>query len=335
MLCPWRQRGGDAWPAWLGAIDGFNEKLGVLLNDSKSSFCPQSNLSSGLTKLLMALPWSKPTKTILMHSSAFPSMGFVVSALASHGFTLKLIDDNLPAEDIESWRSQLTDDVDLMLVTHVHSNTGALSPVAPLVKLAREKGCYVVVDIAQSVGVVPIDLTEWQADAVLGSCVKWLCGGPGAGFMWVNPALIESCQPVDVGWFSHHLPFEFDIRHFAYHQTALRFWGGTPSVAPYALASAGIDSILSLGVNRISAHNQALQSRILGELGPYLSRPLDADSIGGTLCLSFSPEQAEKGAARLSEKGAFYDRRGETFRLSLHIYNDERDASLIIEAFGD
>ena len=62
--------------------------------------------------------------------------------------------------------------------------------MAQLLPLLRERGALSIVDIAQSAGVIPIDLDAWAADFVIGSSVKWLCGGPGAGYLWANPDII-------------------------------------------------------------------------------------------------------------------------------------------------
>ncbi|HBO12117.1 MAG TPA: kynureninase, partial [Halieaceae bacterium] len=98
-----------------------------------------------------------------------------------------------PAESDErdpaAWRAALSDDTALVLVTQVQSNTGVQVPVAAVCAAAREAGALSVVDAAQAVGILPVDVQAIGADFLLGSCVKWLCGGPGAGFLWVDPAL--------------------------------------------------------------------------------------------------------------------------------------------------
>src|SRR5258707_405115 len=96
------------------------------------------------------------------------------------------------------------------------------------------------------------------ADVVLGSCVRWLCGGRVAGFWWLGPGLMRQLKPVDVGWFSHADPFEMDIHSFRYADDARRFWGGTPSVAPYAIATAGLELLGAVGIEAVLAHNRAL-----------------------------------------------------------------------------
>ena len=125
-----------------------------------------------------------------MHQDAFASMGFVVTGLAqAYGLELVLIQDD--PNSLDAWDMELAKgNVLACLFTHVHSNTSIKSDLVQLVKLAKSHSTYALVDIAQSVGVVPVDSKEWGADAIFGSCVKWLCGGPGAGFMFIMYPLI-------------------------------------------------------------------------------------------------------------------------------------------------
>ncbi|WP_340678940.1 aminotransferase class V-fold PLP-dependent enzyme [Paraglaciecola sp.] len=330
-LNPWQQQGGNAWPAWLGVIDDFCRELALILNCDSKDICPQSNVSSGLTKYLMAMPLRADKNVILMHASAFPSMGFVAEVLTRFGYQFALIDEQHCPRDVAVWAEHITDKTAVILITHVHSNTGVKSPVAALAKIAHNKNVKVVVDIAQSVGVVPIDLKKWQADCVLGSCVKWLCGGPGAGFMWLEPSQLKHSQPLDVGWFSHADPFEFDIRHFEYAHNAKRFWGGTPNVASYATALGSLQVINQLGVKAIATHNRDLRQKVYTAAAPLLLSKHELDHQGGTLCLDFQPAALEVFIEDLKTSGAYFDLRSNVLRLSLHIYNTSEQASQLAD----
>jgi kynureninase len=332
-LSVWKTSGGDAWPQWLDIIDGFCTELSLMLGGAAKDYCPQSNLSSGLTKYLMSMPLNKNKNKILMHASAFPSMGFVVQCLKGFGYELKLINEQDSPCDLAIWQQHLSDDVAAALITHVHSNTGLLSPVGDIAKLCRSAGILAMVDVAQSAGVMPISIPDWQVDVVFGSCVKWLCGGPGAGFMWLNPQHLVELSPMDVGWFSHENPFEFDIEHFAYANTAKRFWGGTPSVAPFAMAQGSIKLMNKIGLETIYRHNRHLLGIVLAAAQPYLITPISLPHWGGTLCLQLEPALTDKIALRLQQQGAYFDRRGNTLRLSLHIYNTEQEAQQVAQFF--
>ncbi|WP_350637139.1 aminotransferase class V-fold PLP-dependent enzyme, partial [Pseudoalteromonas sp. GW168-MNA-CIBAN-0100] len=77
------------------------------------------------------------------------------------------------------------------------------APVYDIVAISKLTNSLSIIDGAQSAGVIPLDLSVLDADFLIGSSVKWLCGGPGAAYLWVNKTQIEYCEPKDVGWFSH------------------------------------------------------------------------------------------------------------------------------------
>lgn len=327
----WQQQADTVWPAWLQQINGFRKAIGGLLNAGWQDICPQVNLSGALCKLLPALPRQAGRDVIVYNEQDFPSMGFVLTQAQAAGYKLRCIAADRDALDLQTWSEHLAPDCCCVLVTHVHSNTGAQVPVAGICDLARQQGIISIVDIAQSVGVVPVDLADWSADFVLGSCVKWLCGGPGAGFLWVNPAIVEHCNPVDVGWFSHADPFEFDIHNFRYSQGALRFWGGTPSVLPYVLAANSIELIAGIGVDVIRAHNLALNQKVLDAIpAPAALTPRKPQQRGGTLVLNFGARQSDV-EQRLLAAGVHFDARPTGVRMSPHIYNSLSEMDTVID----
>ncbi|WP_166422049.1 aminotransferase class V-fold PLP-dependent enzyme [Paraglaciecola sp. 20A4] len=332
---PWQQKGGDAWPEWLSIIEQFCHELGMIFNANEADFCPQLSISSALSQYLQSLGQqpNKSKRTVLMHATAFPSLGFAVQGLEKYGFTLKLIDKDIAPNDLDAWQVHMTDDVAVAVITHVHSNSGELSKIVEISKLCRAKKVRVVVDIAQSAGIIPIDLQDWQADVVVGSCVKWLCGGPGAGFIWINPAHVDELWPKNIGWFSHENPFEFDIEHFAYAKGAKRFWGGTPSILPYASAVVGIQQIRKIGVSNIYAHSKKLQSIVLNSTATYLTNTIKLEESGGTLCLALNNNLLDRLANELTQSNVYFDRRENSIRLSWHIYNTEQEARKVANIF--
>ncbi len=331
VLKPWAQKGGDAWPDWLAAIDDFRSALAQLLGGRLDDYCPQPNLSAALYSLLSALPRREGRNVIVASAHSFPSLGFVMQQADSLGLTLELIPEDRDPGDLDTWDQALRNDVAAVLVMHVHSNTNVASPIADIAEIARSRGIFSIIDVAQSAGILPIDVAALSADAIIGSCVKWLCGGPGAGFLWVDPASINDLHPRNVGWFSHEAPFEFDIRDFRYAPDARRFWGGTPSVAPCVLAASGIGLINEIGVPAILAHNRSLIAHIASQAPDHLRPQFDRTARGGTICLQPGGD-IDRMAAALTERNCKFDRRGETLRLSFHLWNDQTDADLVAEA---
>lgn len=334
-LEPWQNRGGEAWGAWLDAVEAFRIALAALLGGAAPQWCPQVNVSSALTKLLGALPTPDPARAVwLLHEDCFPSMGFVLQRAARLGHQLRILPREQDPGLLATWEHAFAPDVRGVLLSHVHSNTGRVAPVEDVAQQCRERDVLCVVDVAQSAGILPWSVEGLGADAVLGSCIKWLCGGPGAGFLWLRPDLCAQLEPIDVGWFSHSDPFEFDIHHFEPAADARRFWGGTPDVAPFVVAAQSLRELRSVGVPTIFEHNRRLTGLFSEALPSRWRAEIRTDGYGGTLCM-LAGEQAGRVSARLAADGVRFDRRGDTLRLSFHLCNDAADAARIARAFHD
>ncbi len=336
----WRSNPEAAWPAWLGVIDDFRGALAGLLGGDAASLCPQSNVSSGFTKILQAIRPDDRTPVVLLAEDAFPSLGYVCEHA---GYEVRYIPASADVLDLEVWNEHLgggaagpvdgdiDGEVDVVLITHVHSNTGQLIPVADVAAVARRHGVTTVVDVAQSVGVIPIDVVDWSVDFVVGSCVKWLCGGPGAGWMWVNPSVLDGCSPTDVGWFSHDDPFEFDIHRFRYADDALRFWGGTPTVLPFAVARRSIEVMAEVGAAEIRRHNVELANRLIDACDALVVSPRDVAHRSGTVVVDPGARAAAVVTA-LAASGVKVDVRATGVRISPHVYNTADDIDRAIQA---
>ena len=331
---PWQKGAAEPWQAWFDVVDRFRSAIGDLLGGSAEHVCPQANLSSALTKIVHALPRRTGRDTIVYTEADFPSMGFVLAMAGRAGFRLRCIPDTADFATLDCWESAFDDDCCLALVTHVHSNTSRQVAVEDICSLAREREIMTVVDVAQSAGIVPIEFSRWDADFIVGSCVKFLCGGPGAGFLWVNDRVLHECRPTDVGWFSHDDPFEFDIHQFRYAESALRFWGGTPAVLPYAVAENSLEILIGIGIERIRAHSLELTQAIIGSVPrTCLFSPARPASRGGTVVLDFGEQQAEAAAA-LTDAGVHFDLRRTGMRLSPHIYTSKKDIETVIDCLA-
>jgi len=326
---PWQQTGGDAWPGWLETLETFRTRLGALLGAPARNLCPQANISSGLTKLIYALPDRGDKATILCSAHDFPTIGFVLKQAERMGWRIRIMDGDVT--DANAWAEAWDETVGLIHITHAFSNTSKLSPVGALCALARERDTISVIDVAQSSGAIPVALDLWQPDFALGTGVKFLCFGPGASFLYASDRMIETCQPLDVGWFSHEDPFEMDFHNFRYSDSAMRFFGGTPSPAPYVLANAALDLWETLGPTRVQTE---IQDR-LDELGAAVPEdiivsPSDRMARGATFVID--PPDREAVTQVCTAKGIRFDERKEGLRYSVHGYTTREEIQRLIAA---
>src|SRR5205823_2765228 len=171
----------------------------------------------------------------------------------------------------------------LVPISHVLSMTSEIQDVEAIVRRAHEAGAMVVLDAYHSAGTVPLDLTALAVDLAVGGSVKWLCGGPGAGWLYVRPDLAERLEPTFTGWQAHARPFAFEPEH-DYAAGSARFLTGTPNVPALYAATAGYEIVEEVGVERIREHSMrqtALLLELLEGAGFEVGSPRDPARRGG------------------------------------------------------
>lgn len=328
---PWKTEGFDVWGPWFEALDEFRDGLAPILGADAADICPQANVSSGISKVLFSLPESKGRNKIVLTEHDFPTVGFALAQAKRLGYELIFLPGGEELCEPDAWSRAFEDDVQLVVTTQVFSNTSVLTPCKEIAARARKAGAFCMLDIAQSAGAIPIHLNEWAPDFAVGTSLKYLCGGPGAAYLWVNPETAKQCEPMDVGWFSHQRPFEFDIHNFEYADGAARFTGGTPSIAPFAGAREGHKIINDIRVDEIYAHNQRLLSRLFSALPQSCFLSTTRQGARGSAAL-IKVRDYEKAAEALKESSIAHDTRKDAVRISVHLYNDDEDIDALANA---
>ncbi len=321
----------DPWQQWLGHIQQFRHVLAQVLGTNAEALSPQVNVAGGIAKLARTLPALKEGQKVLIAEHDFPSTGFALTRTLPLGQQqLRFIPKSLDLTDIGVWADYLTADIGMVWLSHGFANLGLQAPVQAIIELAHQRHIMVTLDVAQTAGVIPIELDRWQPDFALGSCVKWLCGGAGAGFLWVNRHRLVHCHSQDLGWFGQQDPFELDVHHYVDHPDAQRFWGGTPTVAPFVIAADSMQYLVDYGIARIRQHNLALQQQLIDAFGELVVSPHDPAQRSGTVLLNLGQYQSRLLTA-LQAAGIHTDERFTGVRISPHLYNHSRDMGQVIQ----
>lgn len=175
-------------------------------------------------------------------------------------------------------------DLAAVVVSHVAWQTGYRHDLRELADAVHAEDGVLIVDAAQSAGVVPISAETDGVDVLATTAMKWLFGLPGLGFLYVAPRLVDRPWPRDVGYLGMSAPDGFDAWPFdalpAPAPNARRFELGMPSLPSLAAARAGLGLILATGVEAIASHTASLVTRCmdgLDELGIRYSTPRDPD----------------------------------------------------------
>jgi kynureninase len=179
-------------------------------------------------------------------------------------------------------------------------------------------------------------VTALDVDFAVGGSVKWLCGGPGNGWLYVRPDLAELLEPTFMGWQAHARPFAFEPE-LEYAEGAARFLTGTPNVPALYAATAGYDLIEEIGVERIrenSVGQTQLLIELLDEAGFDVGSPRDSARRGGTITVR-TPE-FEAVHKELAERQILCDFRPEAgLRLGPHYYNSDDELRFAVDQIAE
>jgi len=221
----------------------------------------------------------------------------------------------------------------LVPISHVLFRSGYIQDVRAIVKKAHAVGALVVLDAYQSVGTVPFNVRELDVDFATGGSVKWLCGGPGAGFLYVHPELRTRLAPKVTGWMAHRAPFAFEPGEIDYSNDIHRFLGGSPAIPALYAAESGYDVINEIGVERIRAKSVRQTSRLIelaDEQGWRINSPRDPSKRGGSVIIGVP--DAEGVAHELAARDILVDfRPGAGIRVGPHFYNTDEEIEVLVE----
>jgi kynureninase len=337
----WATQGVTAWETWQPEMTRVADLVGAVVGAPAGSTVLRQNVADLLAAVVSCLDLSgRRNRIVYADDVEWPGSHYLLQEqhrLGADVVTVPISDDGGITVDEERLVEAIDDRTALVYVSKVLFRTASVIDVAPIIEAAHAAGALVVVDAYQAAGTVPIDVTALDVDICLGGSVKYLCGGPGAGWMYVAPRLVDLLRPATVGWFGHARPFDFAFSEIEYAEGVARFAGGTPGVPSAYAAAPGYQAILDVGVHRIRERSQSLTQRLVAAAvahGWTLNSTLDAERRGGHV--AFDPGDAQRVHDRLIARGVVLDfRPGVGLRASPHFYNTADEVDAFVEAVAD
>ncbi|KJS19134.1 MAG: class V aminotransferase, partial [Hoeflea sp. BRH_c9] len=266
----WAAPNDKQWGYVLRKRQDFAEAWGRLINAPKGSITNVDNVTEGMHKLMRALPEDLLRgKKVLVGADCFPSLHFLLAGLASKmGFTLETVplSEGKAWVETEDFIAHWNRDVVLALLTWVTSTASARMDYAAMVAHGRGMGSLMVADITQAAGLLPFDVMNPRVDFVVSTSLKWLCGTPGAGMIYVDKDIIGDLQPETRGWFSQNNPFSWDLDKFAFAPDIRRFDTGTPGSVAAAASLPAIQWFAAQDQAAIAARNRSMVDRIIAHV---------------------------------------------------------------------
>ena len=288
------------------------------------------SVSAGLSSLATALDFEKRPKVVLSEMD-FPTNHYVWRAQEKAGAKLDVVASPdgiaLHADDVVA---RIDDQTQIVNVNRCLFESSWVVDLDPIVEAAHAHGAHVVVDDFHGTGIIPLDVHATQIDFLVSGPLKWLCGGQGIAFLYCRRDLVAEMEPRVAGWFGTKDPFDFDRGRLRLRDDARRFEAGTYALPQAWTATAGMEIIEEVGVDRIRARNRELSCLVIkgaDDLGLELRSPREDERRGGLVRIKIpgGRAEAERVLHGLLARDVVVDSRNDTLRISPHFFNDESD----------
>ncbi|HMJ23448.1 MAG TPA: aminotransferase class V-fold PLP-dependent enzyme, partial [Terriglobales bacterium] len=268
----------------------------------------------------------------------FPSVMYFWEAQRAYGARVHMVktDDGITVP-LERLLDAIDDQTLLVPVSHVIFRSAYIQDAKAIIEKAHRVGAHVVLDTFQSLGTVPVDVQALNVDFACGGVLKWLCGGPGVGYLYVRADLGQKLQPKFTGWFAHQNPFGFEVGPTRYTEPPFRFMNGTSHIPSLEAARPGLKIIAEVGIKRIREKSQRQTSCLLAmaeQRGWRINSPRSSAHRGGTVSLDVP--DSEQVCRELLKRDILVDYRPKAgVRMSPHFYNKDEELETAIAAVGE
>jgi kynureninase len=330
----WATRGVRAWAeGWWDMPVTTGNEVARIIGAEPGSVVMHQNVSICQSLILSCFEPTPKRNKIVYSELNFPSVMYVYEAHAREG---KLRIETVASDDgitipLERFLAAIDEETLLVPFSHVLFKSGFLQNAKAITERAHEVGAMVVLDTYQSAGTVPFSVKDLGVDFATGGSVKWLCGGPGAGYLYVRPDLHQQLQPKTTGWMAHEAPFAFDTE-LRYAPDIRRFLHGSPAIPALYAAQSGYRIINQIGVDRIRQKSMRQTKRLIElaeEAGFKVTSPKSAADRGGTITVGH--DDAAAITKELIRREFIVDYRpGAGVRISPHFYTSDEELELVI-----
>ena len=193
----WSSRGVRAWnEGWWEIGRTTGDLLGPVLGVSPGTISMHQNVTVAMAIIASCHTFSSRRNRIVMTDLEFPSNMYLFEGFARYGAEPVYVPS---ADSIRTDLQPLLDAIDertvLVPLSYVLFKSAYIQNAAAVIEKAHRVGARVILDVYQAAGTVPLEIESLGADFAVGGSVKWLCGGPGAGYLYVRPDLASQLKP--------------------------------------------------------------------------------------------------------------------------------------------
>jgi kynureninase len=330
----WATRGVRAWEeGWWEMAVSVGDKIGPLIGAEPGSISLHQNVTLTQAVISSCFDFSGRRNKIVLVDLEFPSILYFYLEQQRHGARVEIVKsrDGIHVP-MDHFLAAIDEATLLVPVSLVLFRSSTIVDARAIVERAHRVGAHVILDCFQAAGTIPVDVRASETDFAVGGVLKWLCGGPGVGYLYVRPDLRRKLNPSLTGWLAHRRPFEFEVGPIDARTDSFRFLNGTPHIPALYACQPGLDIIAEVGIDLIREKSLRQTSRLIDAAlarGWKVNTPRDVAERAGTV--SVECPHAREVKCELIARDILVDYRPNAgVRLSPHFYNrdDEADFTL-------
>lgn len=332
------------------------QEIATLFNVCEDEIALVESTSHGLGLIASTLPLSEKDNILICDLEFFATTLCWHTRQKEIGFELRAVKTEHGAVRLEDFESRIDQNTKAIVVSSVQEINGFRADIAGLGRLARDKGCYMIVDGIQEAGVLPTDLSQLNVDVYCAGGQKWIRSPFGLGFLYVRRELAKQLEPnyygyfnalePDEGWGPYlESPLRTPFDDIGLNTTAQKFETGASGNYLGALALyESIKYINKMGIDTIENKVRFCNDRLVeGLFGLNLTAAAGLNSYHQSGITSFNLpggiDQERKLVKKLQQERVFVSLRYTSgiggIRVSPHYYNTEKQIDKLLEIIED
>ncbi len=327
----WRTKSITAWGDWLPEVDRAADRIQKIISAPAGTVAMNHNVSAIMALLASCLEYTPERNKVVYEALQFPTVSYVWQAEQRRGAKCVLVEskDGMTI-DADAMCAAIDEHTLVVPMSHVVFSSGYIQEAKKIIERAKQVGAHVILDCYQSIGVLPLDVVDLGVSFACGGSVKYVCGGPGAAWLYVRKDLIESFAPRVTGWFGNEAPFAFTMPAQSYADNIWRYMAGTPAIAALYQSRAGQQIIGEIGARKIRDKSLVMTQTCIDwvdELGMTLRSPRPEAQRGGSVVFDFVG--SADVCRELNRRKYFCDHRpGAGIRIAPHFYTKREELDL-------
>ena len=318
--------GDSNWEKWLEKSEHARKKLAEFINADKNEIAFMPNTSFGMNIVAEMLEGKGDVITM---NDEFPSSTI---PWMSRNFKINWVMPENNVYSLDAINKSVTKKTRILVTSHVQYSTGFKQDLLELGEFCKRKGLVYVVNATQSIGAMPVDVKKSNIDFLVFSGVKWLLTGESLGAIYINKKWHKKVKWPLAGWRSVKDPMKMDNKSLSFKNSVSRLEAGGPTFQSILVLGRTVDFLSRIGKKDIEKKIYELDDYLvkrLTELNLEIITPLDRKHRSGITVIKVKNPKAV--AKKLLKKKVIVSARKDGLRISVHIYNNEKDINRFIK----